>query len=75
MKFIDFMCRPDIAYKNMQYIYYSTPIAEVVEMLDEEELEYEALNPSEEAVARCEFFQDISAFIEIYEKIWMEIRA
>lgn len=73
--FIDFMCRPDIAYKNMQYIYYSTPIAEVVEMLDEEELEYEALNPSEEAVARCEFFQDISAFIEIYEKIWMEIRA
>ena len=30
---------------------------------------------TEEAVARCEFFQDISAFIDIYEKIWMEIRA
>ncbi|MBR3927963.1 MAG: spermidine/putrescine ABC transporter substrate-binding protein [Clostridia bacterium] len=73
--FIDFMCRPDIAYKNMQYIYYSTPIAEVVEMLDEEELEYEALNPSEEAVERCEFFQDTSDFIDIYNKIWNEITA
>ncbi len=73
--FIDFMCRPDIAYKNMQYIYYATPIAEVLDMMTEEELAYEPLNPSEEAVARCEFFQDISAFIDIYEKIWMEIRA
>lgn len=73
--FIDFMCRPEIAYKNMEYIYYASPIAEVLNMMDEEELEYEPLNPSPEAVARCEFFQDISAFIEIYEKIWMEIRA
>lgn len=73
--FIDFMCRPEIAYKNMEYIYYATPIAEVLNMMDEEELEYEPLNPSEEAVARCEFFQDISEFIDIYEKIWMEIRA
>ena len=74
--FIDFMCRPDIAYKNMEYIYYATPIQEVVdEMMSEEELAYEGLNPSEEAVSRCEFFQDISAFIDIYEKIWMEIRA
>lgn len=73
--FIDFMCRADVGYKNMEYIYYATPLTEVVDMMSEEELEYEPLNPSEEAVERCEFFQDISAFIEIYEKIWMEIRA
>jgi len=73
--FIDFMCRPDIAYKNMQYIYYSTPIQAVVDMMTEEELAYEALNPSEEAVARCEFFSDISQYMDIYDKIWMDIRA
>lgn len=74
-KFIDFMCRPDVAYKNMQYIYYSTPIQAVVEMMSEEEKAYEALNPSDEAVARCEFFNDISAYMDIYDKIWMDIRA
>ncbi len=74
-KFIDFMCRPEVAYKNMQYIYYSTPIQAVVEMLSDEEKAYEALNPSAEAVARCEFFNDISAYMEIYDKIWMDIRA
>ena len=33
--FINFMCRPDIAQKNMEYIYYSSPIRQVVENLSE----------------------------------------
>ncbi len=74
-KFIDFMCRPDIAYRNFQYIYYCTPIAEVFEMMEDEELESEALNPSEETIARCEFFHDISEDMAIYDELWMNIRA
>lgn len=72
--FIDFLCRPDIAYLNQQYIYYCTPIAATLDMMDEEELAAEELNPSPESVERCEFFHDISEYADLYEEIWMEIR-
>ena len=73
--FIDYMCRPDIAYRNMEYIYYCTPIQEVYSMMDEEELAYPGLNPSQEIVDRCEFFHDITDRLDIYEQIWLEIRS
>ena len=75
MKFIDFMCRPDIAELNQAYIYYSSPIKQVVEGYDEEELVEEALNPSQEVLDRCEFFNDLSDYMDLYDKLWMEIRA
>lgn len=73
--FINYMCRPDIAYRNMQYIYYCTPIEEVKTMMTEEELAYPALNPAPEVLERCEFFMDITDRMDIYEQIWMEIRS
>lgn len=75
MQFIDFMCRPDIAEMNQDCIYYSSPIKQVVEGYTDEEKASEALNPSDEVLSRCEFFNDISDNMELYDKIWMEIRA
>lgn len=72
--FINFMCRPDIAQKNMDYIYYSSPIRQVVENLDEEQAANEALNPPEDVVARCEYYNDISDSMNLYEGIWMEVQ-
>ena len=72
--FIDFMCDPEIAYLNQQYIYYCTPIEAAKDMMTEEELAAEELNPSDESVGRCEFFHDISEYADLYEEIWMEIR-
>ena len=72
--FINFMCRPDIAQMNMDYIYYSSPIKQVVEDLDEEQAANEALNPPEDVVARCEYYNDISDSMSLYEGIWMEIQ-
>ena len=74
MLFIDFMCRPDIAYKNQQYIYYSTPVAEVVNMYTDEEKANLTLNPTQDIIDRCEFFRDMSDYSELYETIWMEIK-
>ena len=72
--FINFMCRPDIAQKNMDYIYYSSPIKQVVENLDEEQAANEALNPPQDVVARCEYYNDISDSMNLYEGIWMEVQ-
>ena len=72
--FINFMCDPEIARMNMEYIYYSSPIKQVVEGLGEEQAANEALNPPEDVIARCEYYNDISDSMDLYEGIWMEIR-
>ena len=73
--FINFMCRPDIAQMNMDYIYYSSPIKQVVEGLSEEELASIAMNPTEEMIARCEYYVDISSFDNawLYDDVWMDV--
>ncbi len=71
--FIDFMCRPDIAQKNMEYIYYSSPIKQVVESLSEDELASTAMNPTNEMLARCEYYVDISDVAYLYDDIWMDV--
>ena len=74
-QFINFMCRPDIARMNMEYIYYSTPIQAVIDGMDEDEKGNETLNPPQEVIDRCEFFHDISSDMAKYDQIWMEIRS
>ncbi len=73
--FINFMCRPDIAQMNMEYIYYSSPIKQVVDNLSEEELASTAMNPTDEMLARCEYYVDISGFenANLYDDIWMDV--
>lgn len=73
-QFIDFMCRPDIARMNMEYIYYSTPIQAVIDEMDDEERNNLTLNPTQDIIDRCEFFHDISDDMELYDKIWTELR-
>lgn len=73
-QFIDFMCRPDIAQMNFEYIYYCSPIQQVADGLSEEEAASATINPSEEVIARCEYFNDVSDCMELYENAWMEVR-
>jgi len=73
-KFIDFMCRPDVAKMNFEYIYYCSPIQAVVDSLSEEDAASATINPSEEVIARCEYFNDVSDCMSLYESAWMEIR-
>lgn len=58
-KYIDFMCRQDIAVANIEYIGYASPMSCVVEELDEE-LTGEFYYPSEEKLAECEVFYQLS---------------
>lgn len=72
--FIDYMCRPDVAFMNQQYIYFCSPIAAVEDMLTDEERAMEHLNPPQDVIDRCEFFNDIADYADLYEEVWMEVR-
>lgn len=75
-KFIDFLCRPDIAQKNCEYIWYSSPNSGAIELMGEEYTSNETINPTEETLARCEFFRDVSElFRPIYETLWLEVKS
>lgn len=73
-QFIDFMCRPDVAQMNFDYIYYCSPIQQVVEGLSEEDAAMETINPNADTMARCEYFNDVSDCMSLYENVWMEVR-
>ena len=74
-KFIDFMTRPEIALRNTEYIGYSSPNTSAVEMLDEEIRNDEDAYPDLDSLDNCEVFEDVSDIIEVYNRIWDEIKA
>lgn len=74
-KFINFLCRTEIAYKNTDYIGYSTPHREAKKLLEPELLNEPAAYPSAEQLANCEIFLDLGDFLKEYDRIWTEVKA
>lgn len=76
MKFLDFLCREDIAAKNFEYIYYSTPNEAVIEDLSEEDRNNEALVPAENATDNCEVCKQVDMdTMDLMNKYWKELKA
>ena len=75
-KFLDFLCREDIAQINFEYIYYSTVNDAVLENMSEEDLENEALVPADEDVEKCEVCKQVSPeTTELMNQYWKELKA
>ncbi|MDI9519725.1 MAG: spermidine/putrescine ABC transporter substrate-binding protein [Bacillota bacterium] len=70
LQFIDFLCRPDIAAMNTQYIEYSSPNAKAIELIGEEYTSNTNLNPSQETIDNCEFFHDNYDVKQLYDTFW-----
>lgn len=73
-KFINFMCRPDIAKLNCEKITYSSPNKAAIELMGESYSSNKVMNPDQADVDRCEFFNDIFDFIQFYNAVWLEIK-
>ena len=74
-KFIDFLCRPDIAQMNCEAIWYSSPNSGAIELMGEAYTSNTTMNPSEEALAGCEYFNDIQGdFLTLYNILWMDVK-
>ncbi len=73
--FINFLCRTDIGRMNIDEIGYYTPLQTVVDEMTPEELADNTFVPEEGVVERCEFFNDVTDFIDVYDDIWLEIKS
>lgn len=74
-KWIDFMCRPDIALMNFEYIYYSTPNTGALDLIEDKDiLNNEALFPGNEVLSRCETFRYLGEEAEeTYNNLWKQV--
>lgn len=73
--FINFMCRPDIALKNTEYIRYSTPNMGAFELLPDEIKNDGVGYPDDSVIEKCEVFLDPGDAISLYDKVWTELFA
>lgn len=73
-KFINFMCRPDIAKLNCEEIRYSSPNKAAIELMGSEYSDNKVMNPDQADIDNCEFFNDIQDFIQFYNAVWLEIK-
>ena len=73
---INFLCRPDIAAINFDYLYYTTPNEAALDLIDEEYLEEESVFPDEETINRCESLVTLDpATTELYSNYWKKVKA
>ncbi len=73
--FINFMCRPDIALKNTEYIRYSTPNMGAYELLPDEIKNDGVGYPEDSVIEKCEVYVDPGDAISLYDKAWTELFA
>ncbi|MDE6994378.1 MAG: ABC transporter substrate-binding protein, partial [Lachnospiraceae bacterium] len=76
-KFIDFMCRGDIAVKNFEYITYSTPNDAARELIEDEEI-----RNSEIAFPDLSKYNNLETFVylgedgdTLYNELWKEVKS
>ena len=76
-KFIDFMCRPDIALMNFDYITYSTPNKAARELIEDEEI-----RNSKIAFPDLSQYNDLETFTylgeegdALYNELWKEVKS
>ena len=73
---INFLCRPEIAKMNFEYITYATPNKGAFELLDEDLKNNKALFPDIESLDNCEVFQYLGNEVDsIYNDLWKEVKS
>lgn len=75
-KWINFLCRPDIAKRNFEYITYATPNKAAKALLDEETQNNKAIFPDAEDLINSEVFKYLGDETDmIYNNMWKEVKS
>ncbi|MGG5462600.1 ABC transporter substrate-binding protein [Clostridium sp. B9] len=74
-KFINFLCEPENAKQNVEYIGYSTPNTAAYELLPEEIRDDKVAYPDPESLKNSEVFIDLpEKILRKYDEAWLEIK-
>ncbi|MBQ4559892.1 MAG: extracellular solute-binding protein [Tyzzerella sp.] len=75
--FINFLCRPDIAKKNFDYITYSTPNIPARDLIEDDAIRNSTIAfPDASELERCETYNYLGTkFDNIYNELWREIKS
>ena len=75
-KWINFLCKAEVAAKNFDYLYYTTPNEAALELIDEEYLSEKAVFPDEETIERCESLESLDPdTTKLYSDYWKKVKA
>lgn len=75
-KWIDFLCRPDIALKNFEYITYATPNKAAKALLDEDLQNNQAIFPGADKLKGSEVYRYLGDTAdEVYNSLWKEVKS
>ena len=72
--FINFMCSAETGLANAEEIGYSTPLTNVMEIMDPEMRENEIAYPSDEVLEKAEVFKNLpQETLDLYDALWVEL--
>ena len=75
-KFIDFLCRTDVAVKTAEEIGYATPHSKAFLKLDKETTSDSCIYPSSEILQNTEVFKNLDKSISIHQSdLWIKVKA
>lgn len=75
-KWIDFLCRPEIAKANFEYITYPTPNKGAFALLDEEVQNNKSVFPDIDSLENCEVFEYLGDEADtVYNNLWKEVKS
>lgn len=76
MKFLDFLCREDVALLNFNYVSYATPNTLVIEQLDDKTRNDTTIFPPEEVFENCSVYKQVSGeTTEQYSYLWKTLKS
>lgn len=74
-KYINFLCRPDVAAANMETVGYSTPETEARKLLPKETQENPIIYPPESIIKKSETYVDLPEDISLQEdSLWAQVK-
>lgn len=75
-KWIDFLCRPEIAKQNFEYITYSTPNKGAFDLLDDEIQNNKAVFPDIDSLKNSEVYEYLGDEADtMYNDLWKEVKS
>lgn len=75
--FLNFLCRPDIAKENFDYVAYSTPNTGVQELVEDESIRNSSVAfPDPTTLTNCETFRYLGPkYDAVYNELWREVKS